>query len=143
MSIQFEPYNTTTVDRFIEEGFMLDVSESTLSFKELINGEIIFPIHNVITKNINVLNDYIIEYTMNDEDYQRYLYQPKLFCYEVYGTPELASSILYINNMTSITQFNKKKLKIFTDTIMRAVNELMSLSEDDLAKNKANIKREE
>ena len=45
--------------------------------------------------------------------------------------------------MTSITQFNKKKIKIFTDTIMRAVNELMSLSEDDLAKNKANIKREE
>ena len=139
MSKQFEPYTVTSVDRFIEEGLDLDVSESKLAFKERIEGEIVIPFNNIITKNINVLSDYITPYEMDDDEYQRYKYQPKLFSYEIYGTPELASSILFINNMTSLTDFTKKNINIFTENIMDAINELMSLNEEDLKQNRVNI----
>ena len=139
MSKQFEPYTVTSVDRFIEEGLDLDVSESKLAFKERIEGEIVIPFNNIITKNINVLSDYITPYEMDDDEYQRYKYQPKLFSYEIYGTPELASSILFINNMTSLTEFTKKNINIFTENIMDAINELMSLNEEDLKQNRVNI----
>ena len=143
MSKEFEPYNTTSVDRFIEEGMDLDVSESKLAFKELIDGEIIVPFYNVITKNIDAIRSHITTYTMDDDEFQTYKYQPKLFCYEMYNTPELASSLLYINNMISITEFTKKTINIFTGDIMDIINELMSLNEDDLKQNKVDIESEE
>ena len=72
MSKEFEPYNTTSVDRFIEEGMDLDVSESKLAFKELIDGEIIVPFYNVITKNIDAIRSHITTYTMDDDEFQTY-----------------------------------------------------------------------
>ena len=61
----------------------------------------------------------------------------------MYNTPELASSLLYINNMISITEFTKKTINIFTEDIMDIINELMSLNEDDLKQNKVDIESEE
>ena len=122
MSKEFEPYNTTSVDRFIEEGMDLDVSESKLAFKELIDGEIIVPFYNVITKNIDAIRSHITTYTMDDDEFQTYKYQPKLFCYEMYNTPELWSSLLLINNIISQADFTLTTLYVFKNTYAEIVN---------------------
>lgn len=143
MAQEFQPYLTTSVDKFIEEGKSLDISESKMAFKERVDGTIVIPVHNVITQNVSAIRSHITEYTMDDDEFQTYKYQPKLFCYEMYGTPELAYSLLYINNMISLTEFTKKTIKIFTEDIMDVINELMSLSEKDLERNKINAGLEE
>lgn len=134
----FTPYEQTTIDAVIETGLNLSVSEDTMAFKELINDEVLFAYDNVITRYRDILTDYIIYIDLTDDDYQRYKYQPQLFCYDYYGTPELASSILYINNMVSRTEFTKQSFMIFNDDIMDIIQELMSLNEADLETNRAN-----
>ena len=131
---EFSPYKETTVDGFIDAGENLDISESTMSFKNVIDDSIVLAYHNVITKFYQVLSSFITEVTLSDEEFDRYVQQPKKYCYEMYGTPELAYSLLYINDMPSITDFKRKKIKVFTDDIMDAIVELMSLNEDDLEK---------
>ena len=131
---EFRPYKETTVDGFIDAGENLDISESTMSFKNVIDDSVVLAYHNVITKFYRVLSSFIVEITLSDEEFDRYIQQPKKYCYEMYGTPELAYSLLYINDMPSVTDFKRKKIKVFTDDIMDAIVELMSLNEEDLEK---------
>lgn len=144
MAEEYKPYATFSVDAEIEAGKDLYISEDTMSYKEKIpmqesEDNIIIRFHNIITQHIDALKDYITDLEFDDDEYYNYLYQPKLFCYEAYGTPELATSILYINNMTSATEFNKKKLKVFTTDIIDAINELFSILEEDLEDNRATV----
>ena len=140
MATKFQPYEETSVDMYIDTGKILDISESTIAFKSKVDDKIIIPYHNVITKFYKVLKDYIVDVTLSDEELHRYYQQPKLFCYDTYGTPELTYSLLYINNMPSITEFKKKKIKVFTDDILDIVNELMALNEEDLKNNSDDVR---
>ena len=135
---EFKPYDQTTITGYITQGKLLKVSESAMSFKEVIDDEIVVQYHNIMTKNVDILRPYIMEFEMTDEELQRYKHQPGLYCYEAYGTPELASSLMYINNMVSRADFKKKKIKTFTTNIMDIIKELMSLNERDLKNNRAN-----
>lgn len=135
---EFKPYDQTTITGYITQGKLLKVSESAMSFKEVIDDEIVVQYHNIMTKYVDILRPYIMEFEMTDEELQRYKHQPALYCYEAYGTPELASSLMYINNMVSRADFKKKKIKTFTTNIMDIIKELMSLNERDLKNNRAN-----
>ena len=130
----FRPYNEANVDSVMAAGKELDISESTMSFRNVIDDSVVLAYHNVITKFYRVLSSFIVEITLSDEESDRYIQQPKKYCYEMYGTPELAYSLLYINDMPSVTDFKRKKIKVFTDDIMDAIVELMSLNEEDLEK---------
>lgn len=138
---EFKPYTQNTIPLFIQEGKNLIISEDTMAFKEKIDHDIIIPCHNIITKHYNAIKNYIDEFTFTDDEFVTYKFQPQKYCYATYGTPELASSLLYINNMISRLEFNKKNIKIFRpSSIMDIIKELMSLSEYDLKKNKLSLK---
>lgn len=147
MAEEYKPYTTYSVDAEIEAGKELYISEDTLSYKEKIGidnvseDSIIIRFHNVITQHIDALKDYITDLEFDDDEYYNYLYQPKLFCFEAYGTPELSTSLLYINNMTSATEFNKKKIKAFTSDIIDAINELFAILEEDLQDNREMVNK--
>lgn len=146
MEEEYKPYATFSVDAEIEAGKELYISEDTLSYKEKIqlqdsDDAIIIRFHNIITQHIDALKEFITEVELDEDEYYEYLYQPKLFCFSVYGTPELTTSLLYINNMTSATEFNKRKIKAFTTNIVDVINELFSILEEDLEENRNTINR--
>lgn len=136
MNTKFKPYQQPTIDGFIETGKQLSISESTMAFKTIIDSEIAVTFHNVITKYYQAIKPYIENTSMSEETFLAYKNKPNMYCHDVYGTPELASSLLYINNMTSVTEFTKCKFKRFKPSFMTVVNELMSLNEKDLKKNR-------
>lgn len=145
MAIGYKPYGTFSVDAEIEAGKDLEVSESTLSFKEEIDinnteDSIHIRYHNIITRYIDALSKYIVTVELTDDELYKYKFQPKLFCFEQYGTPELSSSLLYINNMVSATNFNKQTIKAFTTDILSIISELFSITENELDENRANLK---
>ena len=136
---QFKPYATTDIENFIEKGIKLSISESSISYKSVIthsNGSVAIKYHNVITKYRDIIRPYIVSETLSDIDHQTYKFQPHLLCYDLYGTPELAYSLLYINNMVSFSQFTKKTIKVFTSNFPDILEELMTLNKEDLIKNR-------
>ena len=137
----FAPYKQTTMSGVIMAGKALQISQSTMSFKEVIpdtiGDRVVIPYYEVITKYHELVERQFTQtITMTDDDFYRYKYKPNLYCYETYGTPELANALLYINNMPSVIDFTKQKLKIFSSNIISVVKELMTLNEQELKRNR-------
>lgn len=139
MAKEYTPYKYCTLRDVIETGKTVETSEKTMAFRENIDDLFIIPYHNIITKYYDTIKNYITTYEMTDTEYQKWKYQPRKMCYDMYGTPELASSLLYINNMVSVTEFTKKKLKIFQLDFLDVVNELFEILEYDLKNNRMRI----
>lgn len=127
----------TTLEEIIEYGKSLQLSHSKLHTKDFIfdpytKKTTIFNTSNILERYMDKVNKLIKEYEFTETEYQKYIYKPKMFCLDIYGDIELWSLLLNINNMISITEFNKKKIKIFTKEIFDFINEVIILEEPNL-----------
>lgn len=119
------PEDTYTLDQFIACQSDDELCHYTTSFLERI-GHLKQTIFNVIDDYLDDINlDYAVDVELNDAQYTKYMYKPKLLCYDVYGSTELYILILLINDMYSCRQFTKKKIKMLTvddlDTITKCI----------------------
>lgn len=131
-----------TIDSFSEYGKSLNISHSKMHFKSLINeknSSLIMNSSSVLDRYMDYILKYCRAYTMTDIEYVRYRYQPKLFCYDTYGTTELWSLLLKINNWVSVSEFNSKTLKVFNSDINTVLNEIFILESENIEKNNINV----
>lgn len=135
----FRPYEKTTISTIIESYDNEAITEGTIAFKEKINDEIVIKFHNLLSKYHDLMRKYIITVELTDAEYNRYKCLPNLMSYDLYGTPELGYSLLYINNMVSMMDFTKRKVKVFSNSISEVLKELIVLSKEDLDKNHLKI----
>lgn len=112
----------------------LDISFEKLFFKSKITN----PDSSKIVVNHECILDLYMEdilkvcktVTMSDKEYEDYRYQPKKFCFDMYGITELWFLILKINNMVSTLEFDRKTLRVFSPDITKVINEIMILEEE-------------
>lgn len=108
------PEETYTIDQFLACQSDDSLCHYTTSFLERI-GHLKQSIYNVIDEYIeDILEEYAVTIELDDEQYNKYKYKPKLLCYDVYEAPELYILILVINDMYSVKQFTKKRIKMLT-----------------------------
>lgn len=106
------PENTYTLEAFIAAGRSITISYDSLSYKErLSNGTEI--------SILNVINDYMTEFRdlestvlLDEKQYRKYRFKPKLLCRDVYGNPELYYIILLLNRIIDVKEFDFKKVKM-------------------------------
>lgn len=137
---KFSPDNLHQLDKWVKDGKDLAISHSKLCLK-LRDGDVISPYQSLVCKYYYALVPFMKEVTLSDSDYLKYKNNPKKLSQDLYGTPELWSSLLYINNTVSIADFKKKKIKIFTSDILTKLEELLVLSEEDIIKNNLEISK--
>ena len=95
-------FNTTGSNN----SFILDKTNITQT-----TGDKTFPFGNILKdkyRGIIFQNCIEIEFT-GDELVTRYMYKPRLFSDDLYGTMELWYLVLWLNDLSSVTQFNKSK----------------------------------
>ena len=97
---------------------------------------------NIIVNYTSILNkyyDYIAKtlntVTFSEDDMIKYKFNPKLVCYDLYGTVELWGLLLKVNNMTSALEFKKNEIKVFTTDIFTILNEIFILESDSIVSN--------
>ena len=71
-------------------------------------------------------------------NYEKYKFKPKSLSMDLYGTTELWSAILRINDIISISEFSLKKIRLFTTDILSVLNEVLILEEGNIKENKSN-----
>lgn len=142
MIVEYKPNNAYTLAEEVSSGTNVEFSHSNFQYKVKDDGGI-HAYASIFSKYHNVLVPYITEVTLSDEDYYKYYQKPKLFCMDLYGTPELWSGLLYINHMVSTANFTKRKLKVFKTNIGSAIEELITIYNDDLTNNKKEVYKEE
>lgn len=135
----FAPYdNAETMDSYIDEGKQLEFSRIENLFRASCKN-CIAPAQTIVCRYYDSLKVYIETKTFTDAEFRRYKYNPRFLSYDLYGTPELWADILYINNMVSVSSFNKSTVKVFRTSIIDALIEIKSIIENDLIDNKRSV----
>jgi hypothetical protein len=90
---------------------------------------------------LDVINDYMDEIRslcvtvkLSDDEYRKYMYKPKLLCYNIYGNPELYFVILLINDMADVKEFNKRTFLMLSRDYMSQLMSYIYNSEIDSIK---------
>lgn len=96
------------------------------SFIESIDGTE-FIVKNIIDDYMDELKDISIEVQLSNEEKQKYLYNPKLLAYDLYGSTTLYWIILRLNNMINAHEFNLEKSSIFLLRKSDIVSSLQSI----------------
>ncbi len=135
----------TKISDFKKYSESLDISHANMHLKSKIKSE--DNKKELIVNTTSFYNKYYwpiynISFirTFTDSEYLKYKLQPKLYCYEEFGTTELWSLILKVNNMTSTTQFNIKKIRTFNkEEIFKILNEIRILEQKNIDDNAMEI----
>lgn len=139
----FTPFEMSNMESLIKAGKNLDISHEKMHLKAFFidkeNNKIIINYTSLIDKYYDFIKKIIIDYEMTDEEFIKYKFQPKRFCMDMYGTTELWSTLLRINNMVSAIQFTNKKIKAFTQDIFDVLNEILILEDDRLKSNRIEV----
>ncbi|MCM1219762.1 MAG: hypothetical protein NC548_35215 [Lachnospiraceae bacterium] len=134
----FPPGETFDLPSEVRKGKNLAFSHAGMLLKTRI-GDTIMPYQSLIGKYSRALGKYIVDYTLTEDEWKRYYQKPKMFCMDKYGTPELWSGLLYINNMRSVVNFTKRSIKVFTQDIRTAINEIITIYQPDIEMNKREV----
>lgn len=112
-----KPKDTYNLEDFIEAGENVNISYNKLSMIDSYSG-IDYPAINVINDYMNELKLVTVTVTFSDDEYRKYKYKPKLLAHDIYGNPELYFIILLINNIYSVKDFSRKKIKMISKSNM-------------------------
>lgn len=131
-----------TIDDVIKYGKASSLLQDSLYLKSKITSNN----KDIIINSTSFVNKYSDQFkavtrleTLSDEDLLQYRYQPKLFCYTRYGTVELWSVLLKVNNMLSATDFNKQTIRVFTNKIFEVINEILINEKEKILDNKESL----
>ena len=135
-----------TVDYVSIEDFINSKQEVYMSYDFMTLYD---KIENGIFASYNVLNDYLddiknlaVEVTLTDEMFRKYEYKPKLLCYDIYGYKELYFIILVINEMISVKDFRKKKIKmLYVEDMNNLITHLIKAEKDLKDRNNDELKK--
>ena len=106
------PKDTYTVEEFISAGESTVITYNNLSYLEKLSDNSIVPIFNVLQDYIDELLTLSVTVELNDNEYLKYAYKPKLLAYDMYKNPELFFVILLINGICDVKEFTKRKIKM-------------------------------
>lgn len=126
-------YNHTYLKEMIADSKEADFRASNMNSVAIItdaySGENIkVPYASITNKYADVLSPYVKNVIFTQSEFDKYKYKPKLFCEDLYKTTELWSSILQLNGMLSVLDFNRFFVKIYDPrTIDEILNELLIL----------------
>jgi hypothetical protein len=134
---------TSTIQELIDAGKRLHYSPDKMHVKDTFinkDGElVIFNIYSLMDRFMDLLDPFIQEVELTDNEYLKYRFQPKRLCVDVYNTIDMAPIILKINNMVSLLEFDQQTIRLFKPSVMSILNEIVVLEKDRYNSNEAEI----
>ena len=124
---------TSTLESFINyKNLDSNVYYKDLSiFEKSIDGKSVLLSYNILNDYRKEIFDFVIPITLTDEEFQKYQYQPKKLAYDLYGSTEYYYMILFINSMTNIKEFNRRRINLMRAKDMSSVLSAIYSSESE------------
>ena len=129
----------STVSKVVAEGKLLELPFEKFFLKNTLT---VNEGNQIIVNQKCILDEYWDEIlkiskvvTLSDKEYEEYRFKPKKFCFDFYGCTDLWFILLRLNNMVSVIDFDKKKIRIFTNEIFTILNLILTLEEEKYQKN--------
>ena len=132
-------YNTTNesmVTKEIKYGKLNSLNLDNLNYRVNYLNKIIIPINDILRQKYRgIILQNCVRVELTDELLEAYKYQPKKMSLDLYGNIDLWHLILWVNNMTSVTQFNRKNLILFRRDRISLINKIIEREKVSLENN--------
>ena len=124
---------TSTLESFINyKNLDSNIYYKDLSiFEKSIDGKSVLLSYNILNDYRKEILDFVIPITLTNEEFQKYQYQPKKLAYDLYGSTEYYYMILFINSMTNIKEFNRRRINLMRAKDMSNVLSAIYSSESE------------
>lgn len=127
-----DPNLSYTIEEFISFKDDVTVSYNNLSFRERYDN-ISFPIKNIIDDYFDELMELTQEVKMNDTEFIKYKYRPRLLANDLYENPDLDFLILAINGICNMKEFDNRTIKLIKiDDLTDFLTSVFNSNKEDL-----------
>ena len=124
----------STIKEYISNYNSEEITHSAFFLKQVFttgtSAKILVNFKNLVMKYMPELNDLKVKITLDNDEYSKYKFNPKLLSHDVYGTTELWFLILEANELHSITQFDLKTIYIFNTSIVDKMTRILNLEKE-------------
>lgn len=138
--------NKSTIQSIIDDGKESKLTTHDLSYKKVIknsNGEkFIVNMSSIFDRYYDILKDHVVIAELSESDYLKYRFKPKVLSQDIYGTKDLHFLLLRLNNITSVTQFDFREIKVFSKSVIKLLNEIVILENDNYIDNEIDVIKE-
>lgn len=130
------------IGSFASKGSQNSLTTDNTSLKAEVGGRV-FATSNILSgKYRGVIFENSFELSLDDDKlFEMYRFKPKLLSMRLYGTTDLWHMILWLNNMTSASQFSRRKIIVFNPDSMDVLNRIVEKERLPLLRNRENPDR--
>lgn len=127
-----DPNQSSTIEEFISFKDDTTISYNNLSFRERYDN-ISYPIKNIIDDYFDELMELTKEVTMNETEFIKYKYRPRLLANDIYENPDLDFLILAINNICNMKEFDSKTIRLIkVDDLEDFLTSIFNANKNDI-----------
>jgi hypothetical protein len=131
-----------TITQQIFDGKALNISNERLHSHEVLavgNDKLVINFLSRLSDYTYTIQDRIFQITFDEEEYRRYRFRPKTLSNDLYGTIELATSIMRLNGCVSITEFDFSRVKVFDTEFAEALRDILNKEKNYIQENNAKV----
>ena len=94
--------------------------------------DMIIPTSSVFESYMDFLIPLTVVVRLNEEEYYRYIYRPKLLSKDIYNTVELSQLLLRLNRLQSSMDFTLREVRILLPEHLQTLNKIFIMNKDAL-----------
>ena len=126
-----KPQDTYTIEQFIQCQSDEEINYYNFSYVDQYDN-IKYSTYNILSDYLDELReDYAKTIILDKDQLLKYMYRPKLLCYDIYGNWELAFIILLLNDMCDVKDFTKNKILMLNKEDMSNITKWIYNSNKD------------
>lgn len=137
----------SSITDYIEDYRDLSISYDTMHLKEKESStldssgisEMVLLGDSFIQKYKGDLEDLVLSKTFNREESRKYLNNPWVLSYDLYGSVEFWFLLLELNGMSSAIEFTRKTIKVYDQSLPTVIDTIIAAEEDFINLNAAEL----
>ena len=127
-----DPNKSSTIEEFISFKDDNTFSYHNISFRDKYDN-ISYPIKNIIDDYRVELMELVVEVTLNEEEYLKYRYKPRILANDIYDNPDLDFIILTINGICNMKEFDNRVINLIKlDELNDFLTSIFNANKDDI-----------
>jgi hypothetical protein len=137
-----------TIDQFIQAEQNKSVKYPNYYYQKVISEDdlhVIMNYQSIMDRYVQYIRDYITEIELSQEEMRKYRYNPKRLSFNLYGTTSYWWSIIFANQIHSLTEFDFSRdnvIKVFTREGISAFSTVLSVDKTFISENQSEVSKD-
>lgn len=137
-----------TIAQFIQAEQNKSVKYPNYYYQKVISEDdlhVIMNYQSIMDRYVQYIRDYITEIELSQEEMRKYRYNPKRLSFNLYGTTSYWWSIIFANQIHSLTEFDFSRdnvIKVFTREGISAFSTVLSVDKTFISENQSEVSKD-